>query len=166
MDHSEAMQMSAAERYVLGDLTVSEVEEFERHFFDCPECSEELRMMSVLQDNARAVFLEQNPTPVQPVEIPKPVVREEKPREEKETVIAPQPGAEFYEFYMDRTWDAEYPSYRAVVTSGGAQQLALPISAPKAGQATSRCFLLRMRRIESGRNLQHHESGLRNARDH
>ena len=58
MDHSEASQMRAVERYVLGDLSVSEVEEFERHFFDCPQCSEELRTLSVLQDNARAVFLE------------------------------------------------------------------------------------------------------------
>lgn len=63
MDHSEAMQMKAAERYVLGDLSVSEVEDFERHFFDCPQCSEELRMFSVLQENARAVFAEQDPGP-------------------------------------------------------------------------------------------------------
>jgi anti-sigma-K factor RskA len=58
MDHSEATNIKAAERYVLGDLSVSEVEEFERHFFDCPQCSEELRMLAVLQDNARAVFAE------------------------------------------------------------------------------------------------------------
>jgi len=63
MDHSEAMQMKAAERYVLGDLSVSEVEDFERHFFDCPQCSEELRILSVLQENTRAVFIEQNPGP-------------------------------------------------------------------------------------------------------
>lgn len=63
MDHSEASQMEAVERYVLGDLSVSEVEEFERHFFDCPQCSEELRTLSVLQDNARAVLLEPSPRP-------------------------------------------------------------------------------------------------------
>lgn len=69
MDHSEAIGMGAAERYVLGDLSVSEVEEFERHFFDCPQCSEELRTLSVLQDNARAVFLEPSPEPV-PASLP------------------------------------------------------------------------------------------------
>lgn len=58
MDHEGAIQMSAVERYVLGDLSVSEVEEFERHFFDCPQCSEELRAVSILQDNARAIFAE------------------------------------------------------------------------------------------------------------
>ncbi|SRR5579885_2560203 len=63
MEHSEAIEMKAAERYVLGDLSVSEVEEFERHFFDCPQCSEELRMLSVLQENARAVFAEPTPGP-------------------------------------------------------------------------------------------------------
>src|SRR5262249_40135194 len=40
------------------------VEEFERHFFDCPQCSEELRILSVLQENARAVFIEQSPGPL------------------------------------------------------------------------------------------------------
>ncbi|HWJ40599.1 MAG TPA: hypothetical protein VNT29_05680 [Candidatus Limnocylindrales bacterium] len=63
MDHAEAINMRAAERYVLSDLSVSEVEGFERHFFDCPQCSEELRILSVLQENARAVFIEQNSTP-------------------------------------------------------------------------------------------------------
>src|SRR5215475_9616636 len=63
MDHPEAINLKAAERYVLGDLSVSEVEEFERHFFDCSQCSEELRVLSVLQENARAVFIEQSPGP-------------------------------------------------------------------------------------------------------
>ncbi len=64
MDHSGAAQMKAVERYVLGDLTVSEVEEFERHFFDCPQCSEELRALTIFQENARAVFLEPEPAPI------------------------------------------------------------------------------------------------------
>src|ERR1700758_2291112 len=64
MDHSEATEMRAAERYVLGDLSVSEVEEFERHFFDCPQCSEELRALTIFQEHARAVFLEPEPAPL------------------------------------------------------------------------------------------------------
>jgi hypothetical protein len=63
MDHSEAIKLEAIERYVLGDLSVSEVEEFERHFFDCPQCSEELRTMSILQDSARAAYIEHGPGP-------------------------------------------------------------------------------------------------------
>src|SRR5450755_1138071 len=56
--------MHAVERYMLGDLSVSEVEEYERHFFDCPQCSEELRALTVFQENARAVFAEQDLIPV------------------------------------------------------------------------------------------------------
>lgn len=64
MDHLDAEQMKAVERYMLGDLSVSEVEEFERHFFDCPQCSEELRALTIFQENARAVFAEQDLIPV------------------------------------------------------------------------------------------------------
>jgi anti-sigma factor RsiW len=66
MDHLEADKMKAVERYMLGDLSVSEVEDFERHFFDCPQCSEELRMLTIFQENARAVFGEQDLTPIPP----------------------------------------------------------------------------------------------------
>src|SRR5258706_15049735 len=64
MANSEPTALQAAERYVLGDLSVSEVEEFERHFSDCPQCSEELRALALLQDNARAVFLDAPADPV------------------------------------------------------------------------------------------------------
>jgi hypothetical protein len=67
MDHLDADKMQAVERYMLGDLSVSEVEEFERHFFDCPQCSEELRALTVFQENARAVFEEQDLAPIPPV---------------------------------------------------------------------------------------------------
>jgi hypothetical protein len=71
MDHLDAEKLKAVERYALGDLSVAEVEEFERHFFDCPQCSEELRALSVFQENARAVFVEQDLTPI-PVSVPAP----------------------------------------------------------------------------------------------
>jgi hypothetical protein len=64
MDHLDAEQIKAVERYVLNDLSVSEVEEFERHFFDCPQCSEELRALTIFQENARAVFAGEDPAPV------------------------------------------------------------------------------------------------------
>ena len=72
MDHAEAMQMRAAERYMIADLSVSEVEDFERHFFDCPQCSEELRTLSVLRENARAVFIENSAPSIAPVSAPAP----------------------------------------------------------------------------------------------
>jgi hypothetical protein len=64
MDHMDAEQIKAVERYMLGDLSVSEVEDFERHFFDCPQCSEELRTLTLFQENARAVFAEQDLAPI------------------------------------------------------------------------------------------------------
>jgi hypothetical protein len=68
MDHAEAVRGNAAERYAIGDLPLVEVEEFERHFFECPQCSEELRTLSVLVTNARAVFSE-------PVMVSPPVIQ-------------------------------------------------------------------------------------------
>ena len=76
MDHLDAEKMKAVERYMLGDLAVSEVEDFERHFFDCPQCSEELRALTVFQENARAVFAEQVLAPVPtPVTVPESAAR-------------------------------------------------------------------------------------------
>jgi hypothetical protein len=60
MDHTEAVRTAAVDRYLLGQLSVSETEEFEQHFFDCLECSRELRAGAMFEDNARAVFLEES----------------------------------------------------------------------------------------------------------
>jgi len=43
MDHSEALQQMAAERYRLNELTPDAREAFEEHLFDCPECALDLR---------------------------------------------------------------------------------------------------------------------------
>jgi len=43
MDHNEATQQMAAERYLLGELTPEVRDAFEEHAFDCPECSIDLR---------------------------------------------------------------------------------------------------------------------------
>jgi hypothetical protein len=77
MDHTEAARSNALERYVIGDLPVAEVEEFERHFFECSQCSEELRALTILAANARAIFAE-SPAPVvsaPPVAAPAPQPR-------------------------------------------------------------------------------------------
>jgi hypothetical protein len=43
MDHSEAIELMAAERYLLDELTPELRESFEEHAFDCTECSLDLR---------------------------------------------------------------------------------------------------------------------------
>ena len=182
MDHAEATKLKAAERYVLGDLSVSEVEEFERHFFDCSQCSEELRTLAIFEDNARAVFLEQGSTPSPAsVAVTEPEgsrggwrqffglqwagalaaivlalvggyqlgMRREPGAPQPisafplygasrgdETVIAPPRGAQFYSMYLDRSWDRDFTSYRAVIRDGsGAERYSIGVAAPAPGAA-------------------------------
>jgi putative zinc finger protein len=43
MDHAEATETMAAERYVLNEMTPEDRDAFEEHFFGCPECAEAVR---------------------------------------------------------------------------------------------------------------------------
>lgn len=197
MDHAEAIKMRAVERYTLADLSVSEVEEFERHFFDCPECSEELRLLSVLRENARAVFMEDSaPSTSSVAERPADDLKARQPgwraawqamfaprifapvltmlalavvvgyqvgtrkigepqsvstyplyaaSRGAETVIAPPAGSQFFTLYMDRTWDRDFTSYRAVIRDDrageqGAERVSLPLAPPAPGSAIQVLF--------------------------
>jgi hypothetical protein len=53
MDHSEALQQMAAERYLLDELTPDAREAFEEHLFDCPECALDLRAGVAFVDEAK-----------------------------------------------------------------------------------------------------------------
>jgi hypothetical protein len=66
MDHNLATRIQAPTRYLLGELSLPEREDFEEHFFTCRECAEELRTGAMFAANARAVFRDQQhrPTPV------------------------------------------------------------------------------------------------------
>ncbi len=55
MDHIEAVRTRAAERYALKQMTPAEIEIFEEHFFTCQECAEEIRWISVFEQNAKKV---------------------------------------------------------------------------------------------------------------
>jgi hypothetical protein len=39
LDHLHAQQMNAPERYLLGELQPAEAEDFELHYFECPQCA-------------------------------------------------------------------------------------------------------------------------------
>jgi hypothetical protein len=43
MDHTEAVRLMAAERYLLDDLTAELQEGFEEHYFECQECALDVR---------------------------------------------------------------------------------------------------------------------------
>ncbi len=62
MDHSEAVQLRATEKYLLGDLPTDQREAFEEHFFACTECAHDVKAAAVLIDNARSV-LRESPVP-------------------------------------------------------------------------------------------------------
>jgi len=56
MDHNEALQLQAAEKYVLGELPPPLRDEFEEHFFECQECAQDVIAAAEFVDNVRAVL--------------------------------------------------------------------------------------------------------------
>jgi Putative zinc-finger len=53
MNHSEALEQMAAEKYLLGELPPDLRDAFEEHFFDCPECALEVRAGAAFVDEAK-----------------------------------------------------------------------------------------------------------------
>jgi Putative zinc-finger len=56
MDHNEAIQLQAAVKYVLGELSQAQREEYEEHYFDCAECALDLKALAIFADTAREVL--------------------------------------------------------------------------------------------------------------
>ena len=56
MDHTEAIRMKAAERYLLGELKADERDQFEDHYFGCSECALDIQAGATFMDNARDVL--------------------------------------------------------------------------------------------------------------
>jgi len=59
MEHRQAVELQAAERYVLGELPPGVRKDFEEHFFDCQECAREVQACAAFLANARALLAEQ-----------------------------------------------------------------------------------------------------------
>jgi anti-sigma factor RsiW len=53
MNHTDAVQLMAVERYLLDELTPTLRDEFEEHMFDCAECSLDLRAESAFLHEAK-----------------------------------------------------------------------------------------------------------------
>ena len=45
MDHQEVLSTLASERYLLGEMTDTERDSFEEHFFSCAECAEDVTVL-------------------------------------------------------------------------------------------------------------------------
>jgi hypothetical protein len=56
MDHARAIQTRAAEKYLLGEFSAAEQDEFAEHFFDCEECARDLRLTSLFMDTSKRVM--------------------------------------------------------------------------------------------------------------
>ena len=54
MDHGEATQMMAAERYLLDELSPEQRDAFEQHLFCCPDCALYIRAGAAFINEARS----------------------------------------------------------------------------------------------------------------
>lgn len=59
MNHATAMKDYAVERYLLGEMSESELDAFEQHYFECRECADELKAASIFLDNLKQVAAEE-----------------------------------------------------------------------------------------------------------
>lgn len=53
MDHQDAVRRGAIEKYLLDEIPQPERDEFEKHFFDCQECAEEMRTTAAFLAGAK-----------------------------------------------------------------------------------------------------------------
>jgi hypothetical protein len=56
MNHNEAIELQAAAKYVLGELSPVQREEYEDHYIDCPECAKDVHAAAAFADATREVF--------------------------------------------------------------------------------------------------------------
>src|SRR5258708_36588877 len=67
MDHDSITKNQTTERYLLRELTETESDAFEEHYFDCQECAERVRCGTELMEYGREVAREGRFTPIVPV---------------------------------------------------------------------------------------------------
>ena len=56
MDHNEALQSQACEKYLLGELSPAERDAFEDHYFSCAECAAQLRCAAEFLSASREIL--------------------------------------------------------------------------------------------------------------
>jgi hypothetical protein len=69
MDHTQAVRIDAAEKYLLSELTAEERDAFEEHYFSCSECADDVRVGAVFMDNAREALAPQRVVVEKPVRV-------------------------------------------------------------------------------------------------
>jgi hypothetical protein len=53
MNHDDALEMMAAERYTLGEMEPSERDAFEEHYFECTLCANDVRDLAKFREGVR-----------------------------------------------------------------------------------------------------------------
>jgi putative zinc finger protein len=89
MDHAEAVNTLASERYLLGEMSEVERDAFETHFFSCSECASDVRAGALMQTGAKAGLLGSRRQIEQPSNVS--VFHARKPR--RFTVVVPWAAA-------------------------------------------------------------------------
>jgi hypothetical protein len=72
MNHQQAIDSMAVERYVLGEMTATDRQAFEEHYFSCPECLEAITYASDFLEVGREYVQENAKTQPAPVPVPTP----------------------------------------------------------------------------------------------
>ena len=62
MDHNETIQLQAAVKYVLGELSTAQREEYEEHYFDCVECAVDIKALATFADTTRELLRRERET--------------------------------------------------------------------------------------------------------
>ncbi len=76
MDHAVAVDRKMTERYLLGELDPQACQEFEEHFFDCPECALDVRTAALFIEHSKSSLAKES----EPVAAFSPVVRPVPPK--------------------------------------------------------------------------------------
>src|SRR5439155_19695064 len=53
---NRAIRLQAAVKYVLGELSQAQRDEYEEHYFDCAECAVDIKALATFADTAREVM--------------------------------------------------------------------------------------------------------------
>ena len=72
MNHQQAVDSMAVERYVLNEMTATDRQAFEEHYFNCPECLEAITYASDFLEVGREYVQENAKTQPTPVPVPNP----------------------------------------------------------------------------------------------
>jgi hypothetical protein len=72
MNHKEAIELGAAEKYVLRELPDEGRDAYEDHFFDCAECAADIRALAGFADGGKEVYEGLDPRRVAENEFSKP----------------------------------------------------------------------------------------------